>query len=86
MRSARRSSRTNCQVAGSGAPLTAVPEREALFFGLEPVIGFGAELIAALYIEFVSAAAGAFFEFFWYASSKYYRSPWFREQSTSLSY
>jgi hypothetical protein len=33
-----------------------------LFFGLEPVIDFGARLIAALYIEFVSAAANAFIE------------------------
>src|SRR6266852_8246417 len=33
-----------------------------LFFGLEPVIKFGAGLIAVLDIEFVSAAADAFFE------------------------
>jgi ABC-type antimicrobial peptide transport system permease subunit len=33
-----------------------------LFFGLEPVIGFAAGLIAVFDIEFVSAAADAFFE------------------------
>ncbi len=33
-----------------------------LFFGLGPIIKFGAGLVAALDIEFVSATADAFFE------------------------
>jgi hypothetical protein len=33
-----------------------------LFFGLKPIIEFGARLIAAFDIEFLSATADAFFE------------------------
>jgi hypothetical protein len=33
-----------------------------LLFGLEPVVEFGAGLIAALYIEFVRSALNLFFE------------------------
>jgi hypothetical protein len=38
------------------------PSLKHLFFGLGPIIKFGAGLIAALDIEFVSATADAFFE------------------------
>ena len=52
----------NVSVTGSCGNSRLFVSVKRLFFGLEPVIGFGAGLIAVLDIEFVSATADAFFE------------------------